>query len=178
MGGTALALVLMLGACGSDGPISTGTTAPPTTTAPGGDDPVVTSPPTDPMDPSDPMDPGGLPGIAWERIEHTENLRNPQPSPMEELLVDPDDDTVVLVRYWGGVPDCFAARASVVAESDEQVVVALKTGGNPDTPEDTACIMIAVAQELAITLHAPLGDRELVAEKVGPAGIEPATEGL
>lgn len=176
--GTALSLVLLLGACGSDEPVSTDTTSPPTTTAPGGDDSVVTSPPMDPTDPMDPGDPGELPETTWERIEHTEDLRNPQPSAIEELLVDPDDDTVVLVRFWSGVPDCYAARASVVSEADEQVVVLLETGGNPDAPEGAACIMLAVAQELAITLDAPLGDRELVAEDVGPAGIEPATLGL
>jgi hypothetical protein len=167
---TAAVLVgsLLLGACGDDEQLSADTPRPPSSqpassdggTSPGGsspDDPVVTSPPnTDPGD-------GGIPDITWGRIASTPDLSDPVVQQPEELLVDPDDDRVVLVRFWGGVPECYAARVTIVEQGADRVVIRLETGTNPDTEPDTACIAMAVANEIAVTLDAPLGDRELVA---------------
>lgn len=128
------------------------------TTAPGADpDDVVESPPSDTTPPGDPGD------VKWDRIEQTEDLGDPQASTPEQIVVDPDDDRVVLVRFWGGVEECYAARATVVEQDDDRVVILLETGQNPDAEPDTACIAMAVAQELAVTLDSPLGDRELLA---------------
>ena len=82
----------------------------------------------------------------------------------EELLravPDPDDPNAVLVRFYGGVQECFGARASAV-ETADRVTVTLELGNQPDAG-DQACIEIAEAQELVVTLDAPVGERELVA---------------
>jgi hypothetical protein len=169
---TALAAGLLLGACGDDEQVSTDTTRPPSSHPPSTDsdgsggtspgdttpaDSVVTSPPS--TDPGD----GSIPAITWGRIDSTPDLREPRVQQPEELLVDPDDDRVVLVHFWGGVPECYAARVTIVEQGADRVVIRLETGANPDTAPDTACIDMAVAQELATTLEAPLGNRELVA---------------
>ena len=149
----ALALGLLLAACGSgdDEVVSGGDTGSVDTTSP---DTGVTSVTLDGGG-------GGTTVISWERIEPTEDLVGPTVTEPTELLVDPDDDSVVLVHFYGGVQDCYGARATA-DESDDAVEITLETGSRADAG-DRACIEIAQAQELAVELDAPLGDRELTA---------------
>lgn len=102
----------------------------------------------------------------WARIEPTDDLVGTAVVTPTELLVDPEDDTVVLVRFYGGVQDCYGANVSIVREDDSVVEVRLETGTRPEAT-DQACIEIAEAQELAVTLDAPLGDRRLSASSAG-----------
>ena len=149
----ALALALLLAACGSsdDEVVSSGDTGTSDSTAPDTDVTAMT-----------------LPGagsdttvISWERIEPTDDLVGATVATPTEVVVDPDDDSVVLVHFYGGVQDCYGARATV-DETDDSVEVTLETGSRADAG-DRACIEIAQAQELAVDLDAPLGDRELSA---------------
>ncbi|MCB1005495.1 MAG: hypothetical protein KDB35_15025 [Acidimicrobiales bacterium] len=146
-----LALALLLGACGSadDDVASTGS----------GDDATTSAPTVQSI-------PGTATGdVTWTRIEPTQDLVGAVIAEPSELLVDPDDDATVLVRFYGGVQDCYGAHATV-EESDDAVVVTLETGTRPDAV-DRACIEIAEAQELAVSLDAPLGDRSLSATPAG-----------
>lgn len=148
----AVALGLLLAACGSsdDEVVSSGDTGTTDTTSP---DTAVTMT-------SVPGDGGDAP-VSWTRIEPTDDLVSPTVTEPTEIVADPEDDSVVLVRFYGGVQDCYGARATV-DESDEAVVITLETGSRADAG-DRACIEIAQAQELAVGLEAPLGDRELTA---------------
>lgn len=152
-----LALTLVLGltaACsGDDG--DTVTAGDDGTAADDGDT-AVTSPP----------DTGGAtvpPGVTWTRIEPTADLVNPVVATPDSIVPDPDDPSAVLVRFYGGVQECYGARATVVEQSDSVVRIRLETGGRPDVAPDTACIEIAEAQELQVVLDAPVAERELIA---------------
>lgn len=129
---------------------------------PVGDDDTPVDDDGTPVDsePADPAD-GGDTGIGWERIEPTPDLTNPGVATPDELVVDPADPSAVLVRFFGGVGECYGAEATVVEQSDDVVRIRLEVGGRADIPADTACIAIAVAQELRVELDAPLGDRAL-----------------
>lgn len=157
--GIVLALALLTAGCGSGdeevastGDSTSDTTSPDT---PSSDVTGQTLPGTD--DPS---------GTSWARIEPTDDLVGTAVVTPTELLADPEDDTVVLVRFYGGVQDCYGANVSVVREDDSVVEVRLETGTRPEAA-DQACIEIAEAQELAVTLDAPLGDRRLSASSAG-----------
>jgi len=150
----AVALGLLLAACGSgdDEVVSSGDTATTDTTSPDTAVTMTSIPGT-----------GGDAPVSWTRIEPTDDLVSPTVTEPSELVADPDDDSVVLVRFYGGVQDCYGARVTV-DESEEVVVITLETGSRADAG-DRACIEIAEAQELAVELEAPLGDRAL-----SPAG--------
>jgi hypothetical protein len=139
-------LLAVLTACGDDGTVESTATDDP-------DTPVSSPAVSDTTGPDAP---------AWARIEPTEDLVDPTPATPDEVLADPDDPSAVLVHFYGGVQECFGARATA-AESATEVRIRLELGGQPDAG-DQACIEIAEAQELVVALDAPLGDRELVAE--------------
>ncbi len=117
-------------------------------------DTAVSSPPL--------TDDGSTPTLTWTRIEPTEDLVDPIVATPEEIVADPDDPNGVLIHFYGGVQECYGARASVVEETDSEVTIRLEVGGQPDAG-DTACIEIAEAQELQLVLDAPVGDRTLTA---------------
>ncbi len=100
--------------------------------------------------------------VQWARIDPTDDLVNPTVATPDEIIVDPDDDQTVLVHFYGGVQDCYGARATVVSQDDQEVRIRLETGGQPDSQGQT-CIEVAEAQELAVHLDAPVGARDLVA---------------
>jgi len=151
-----LALTLVLGltaACsGDDG--DTVTAGDDGTAADDGDT-AVSSPP----DTSGDVDPG----VTWTRIEPTPDLVNPVVATPDSIVPDPDDPNAVLVRFYGGVQECYGARATVVEQSASVVRIRLETGGRPDLAPDVACIEIAEAQELQVVLDAPVAERELIA---------------
>lgn len=161
--GLLLVGALVLAACGSSGEEVSSGGDPSTTTAAGnvsegstGSGGTVTS----------------VPGTAdttattWTRIEPTDGLVGAVTATPTEILADPDDDAVVLVRFYGGVQDCYGADVTVVRADDSVVEIRLETGTRPDAV-DQACIEIAEAQELAVALDAPVGDRRLSASEAG-----------
>jgi hypothetical protein len=129
----------------------------------GGDDGDVEAGASDPDTPVSSLagtaDPGADP--TWTRIEPTDDLVDSTVATPDELVPDPDDPNAVLVRFYGGVQECFGARATAV-ETPDRVTVTFELGNQPDAG-DQACIEIAEAQELVVTLNAPVAERELVA---------------
>ena len=148
-----LVVASLAAACGGDddsevvaGDDGTSTTVDPDT--------AVSSPPG--------TDDDGEPVLTWTRIEPTEDLVNPIVATPDEIVADPDDPNAVLIRFYGGVQECYGARASVVEETAREVTIRLEVGGQPDAG-DTACIEIAEAQELQLVLDAPVAGRTLTA---------------
>lgn len=152
-----LVVAALATACGGDDGEAvvagdSGSTDSTTTTA--DPDGAVSSPPL--------SDDGVDPAITWTRIEPTDDLVDPVVATPDEIVPDRDDPNAVLVHFYGGVQDCYGARTTVVSQDADEVRIRLEVGGRPDAG-DTACIEIAEAQELVVTLGAPVGDRELVA---------------
>lgn len=147
-----LAGLLAVSACGSSGDdvVSSAGTDGDTPTS---SDPTVMTLPGGPDAPTTP---------SWARIEPTDDLVNPVIAEPQEIVADPEDDSVALVRFYGGVQDCNGARASVVSEDATTIVIRLETGAQPDAG-DRVCIEIAEAQELAVPLDAPIAGRQLTA---------------
>lgn len=149
---SALAGLLLVAACGSDGEdvVSSGGTGGDTATSTG-----VTGMSL----------PGATDGTAvatWTRIDPTADLVDAVVAEPDEIVPDPTDDAVALVHFYGGVQDCYGARATVVRQDESVVEIRLETGSRADAG-DRACVEMAVAQELAVTLDAPVGDRSLTA---------------
>jgi len=69
-------------------------------------------------------------------------------------------DRSVRLHFTIGTPECYGVTVET-SETDEQVVVELKTGTVP-TATDRACIMIALSGGLDVPLHYPLGDRPIL----------------
>jgi len=151
-----LVVVSLAAACGGDddGEVVAGDGGSNTDANSGDPDTAVSSPPQ--------TDDGTDPGVTWTRIEPTADLVDPVVATPDEIVPDPDDPNAVLIHFYGGVQDCYGARATVVEETDSEVVIRLETGGQPDAG-DTACIEIAEAQELQVVLDAPVADRTLTA---------------
>jgi len=151
-----LVVVSLASACGGDddSDVVAGDGGSNTDASPGDPDTAVSSPPQN--------DDGTDPGVTWARIEPTEDLVDPVVATPDEIVPDPDDPNAVLIHFYGGVQDCYGARATVVEETDSEVVIRLETGGQPDAG-DTACIEIAEAQELQVVLDAAVADRTLTA---------------
>ena len=162
--GPALLVVLVAIGCGGDdgggevdagagdGAPATSTTSASTSTTLDPDTAVSSPPATD----------GDTVPFTWTRIEPTEDLVDPVVATPDEIVPDPDDPNAVLVHFYGGVQDCYGARARVFGEDDTVVRILLEVGGRPDAG-NTACIEIAEAQELQVVLDSPVGDRELLA---------------
>ena len=148
------AILVLVAACGDDAGEEVVAGSP-------GDGSTTTVDPDAPV--SSPADDGSTtaPGTTWARIEPTRDLVSPVVVTPDELVVDPTDDSTVLVHFYGGVQECFGARATA-EETPDRVRITLELGSRADAG-DRACIEIAEAQELAVTLAAPVGDRELVA---------------
>jgi uncharacterized protein YaiI (UPF0178 family) len=68
----------------------------------------------------------------------------------------------VLVHFYGGVQECYGAHATAVDQGPDEVSIRLEVGGRSDAA-GADCIELAEAQELVVTLDAPVGDRDLVA---------------
>ncbi len=129
----------------------------------GGDDASSTTQDPDTAVSSPPLDDDGAPtDVTWARIEPTDDLVDPIVATPDSLVPDPEDPNAVLVRFYGGVQECYGARATVVEEDDATVRIYLETGGRPDAG-DTPCIEIAEAQELQVVLDAPVAERILEA---------------
>jgi hypothetical protein len=150
-----LAVVALTAACGGDDGdevVASGDGSADSTTTTVDPDTGVSLPVTD----------DGSTATTWARIEPTDDLVDPVVATPDEIVPDPDDPNAVLVHFYGGVQDCYGARATVVSQGADQVEIRVETGGQPDAG-DTACIEVAEAQELVVTLDAPVADRELVA---------------
>jgi len=104
----------------------------------------------------------GSTAVTWTRIEPTDDLVDPVVATPDSLVPDPDDPDAVLVRFYGGVQECYGAQATVVDQGPDEVSIRLEVGGRADAA-GADCIELAEAQELLVPLDAPVGDRDLVA---------------
>lgn len=71
-----------------------------------------------------------------------------------------DDERVVRLHFTSGIPECYGVTADV-RETDDDVVVALRTGTMPQAA-GRACIAIAVSGGLDVPLQQPLGARRVL----------------
>jgi hypothetical protein len=146
-------VVTLVAACGDDGDEVEAGDAGAGTSTTQDPDTAVSSPPLTDDAPTD---------TTWARIEPTDDLVDPRVSAPDEIIPDPDDPNAVLVHFYGGVQECYGARATVVEQNADEVTIRLETGSQPDAG-GTACIDIAEAQELQVALDARVGDRTLTA---------------
>lgn len=145
---------LAAGCGGDDDEVEAGGPSTDSTTTTVDPDTAVSSPPL--------TDDGTTPDVTWARIEPSEDLVDPVVATPVELVPDPEDPEAVLVHFYGGVPECYGARATVVDENANRIRIRLEVGGRP-TAGDGACIEIAEAQELKVVVAAPVAGRRLVA---------------
>lgn len=108
------------------------------------------------------------------RVGARYDLVNPSQSAPEMVMIDPNDNRQVIVRWTGGNPECFGAHAKV-EETPESVRVVLVKGGLPEA-RNRACTMIALQLEMVVRLQQPLASRQLVTAEVG--GLQPIPEGV
>jgi hypothetical protein len=99
--------------------------------------------------------------ISWSRVEGRFDLVDGRIGYVHDVVVDPDDDRVILVRFFGGVEECYGANATLISHTADEIVVQLEVGSVPHGDETGACIDIAMAQEIALHLDRPAGDAEL-----------------
>jgi hypothetical protein len=71
-----------------------------------------------------------------------------------------DDGRTVTIDFWSGVEPCYVLDHVDVAYGGA-VIITLFEGTAP-TDEPVACIEIAVAKRVVITLDEPLGDRPII----------------
>lgn len=83
----------------------------------------------------------------------------------DEVLIDPDNDERLLIRFQGAAEPCSGA-AVTVTETDTAVTVLLETGLDPNAAA-MSCIAQVFEYEIAVPLDASLGDRNILAEAVG-----------
>ncbi|MET0148610.1 MAG: hypothetical protein ABW310_05610, partial [Acidimicrobiales bacterium] len=55
----------------------------------------------------------GSTAVTWTRIEPTDDLVDPVLATPDSLVPHPDDPDAVLVRFYGGVQECYGAQATV-----------------------------------------------------------------
>lgn len=138
----------------------------------GGGDDGAGAPPysgTEPGSPDEPVEvPGG--GVDGE-IPPDDGAAEPrQPGDPSLIALDgyyPYDARRLALNFYNGVPECYG-RAGVpqVEEHADRVVVAVPR--TPATaPKGTACIEIAVAGSVEVTLEAPLDGRAVVDAATG-----------
>jgi hypothetical protein len=139
------------------------------------------------VEPGDPGDGGGAAGACLvgtvdcdDTVEGPDG-ENPAPvptEPVEPQIVEPtagmtnvyarmfdsatvsDDGRTVTIDFWSGVEPCYVLDHVDVAYGGA-VIITLFEGTAP-TDEPVACIEIAVAKRVVITLDEPLGDRPII----------------
>lgn len=110
--------------------------------------------------PTEPVDP--------QVVEPTPGMTNVYARMFDTATVGEDGRTVT-IDFWSGVEPCYVLDHVDVAYGGA-VIITLFEGSAP-TDEPVACIEIAVAKRVVITLDEPLGDRPIID---GAAPEEPA----
>jgi hypothetical protein len=73
------------------------------------------------------------------------------------------DDRTLTVHFWSGVEPCSVLDRVDVRYGDDAVTITLYEGHDPSADgKDVACIEIAVAKSVTITLDEPLAGRDSV----------------
>lgn len=102
-------------------------------------------------------------------VEPAPGMTNVYVRPFDSATVGADGRTVT-IDFWSGVEPCYVLDHVDVTYGDA-VIITLFEGTMP-TDEPVACIEIAVAKRVVITLDEPLGDRPIIdgAKPEEPAG--------
>jgi hypothetical protein len=101
-------------------------------------------------------------------VEPTPGMTNVRARPFDAATVGGDGRTVT-IDFWSGVEPCYVLDHVDVAYGDAVIVTLFEGSAPTDAP--VACIEIAVAKRVVITLDEPLGDRPIID---GAAPEEPA----
>lgn len=144
--------------------------------ADGGTEPGQGAPPYSGTEPGDPGSapgsaPGGAPGPGGE-VPPPDDGSDGDGRPADPDLIALDsfyryDARHLAVNYYTGVPECYGeAGEPRVEEREDRFVVALPRTP-PTAPKNTACIEIALAGSVDVTLSEPLGDRAVVDAATG-----------
>lgn len=138
--------------------------------ADGGSEPGQGAPPYSGTEPGDPGSaPGGEPGDPGSEVPPVDDGAG---RPADPGLIALEsfyryDARQLALNYYNGVPECYGkAGEPLVEERDDRVVVAVPRTP-PTAPKDTACIEIALAGSVKVTLSKPLGDRPVVDAATG-----------
>lgn len=148
------ALALGVSACGADeetvdaGAPSDDTT--PAETLPEGDD--MTTEPDDQTTDDQTTD-------GYTPTTPRTDLVSLQPATPDEVVVDPTDDSQLLIHFTGAAEPCSGA-AVTVTETDSDVTVVLETGLDPNAAA-MSCIAQVFDYEIVVPLEAPLADRTI-----------------
>ena len=140
--------------------------------ADGGSDSGAGAPPYDGTEPGDPGSaPGGEPGAPGEVPPADGPGAEPgRPADPGMIALDsyyPYDARHLALNYYNGVPECYGeAGTPRVEEHDDRVLVSVPRTP-PTASKDTACIEIALAGSVKVTLSEPLGDRAVVDTSTG-----------
>lgn len=137
----------------------------------GGTDAGQGAPPYDGTEPGDPGDPGSAPGGGADGEVPPDDGTDPgRPADPGMIALDSFyryDARHLALNYYNGVPECYGeAGEPRVEERDDRVLVAVPRTP-PTAPKGTACIEIAVAGSVEVTLTEPLGDRKVVDTATG-----------
>lgn len=152
----------------------------------GGSDPGQGAPPVSGVEPGSPGSGSGVPGEPGEPGSAPPGSGAEVPPPGDEPPAQVAEGYIPLasfyrydarhlaLNYYNGIPECYGkAGEPRVEERADAVVVAI-----PRTPptgsKDTACIEIAVAGVVDITLAEPLGDRVVLDAAQGDVEVEEA----
>lgn len=79
----------------------------------------------------------------------------------------PYDARRLALNYYNGVPECYGEAGEPRVEEDTDRVLVAVPRTPATAPKGTACIEIAVAGSVEITLAEPLGDRKVVDAATG-----------
>lgn len=76
-----------------------------------------------------------------------------------EIVVDPNDDSRLLIHFEGAAEPCSGA-AVTVTETDTDVAIVFQIGLDPNAAA-MSCIAQVFDYEIAVQLEAPLGERAI-----------------
>ncbi|MGH2555377.1 MAG: hypothetical protein ACRDHO_06635 [Actinomycetota bacterium] len=135
-----LITVMLLASCAEQGQNAGG--APP-------DTPVTSSP--------NPGGPGPGPEPTPLMVTPRPGLTDPRPHALDG--VDIEDDRTLLLKYYGGVEECYGLDHVDVQYGRDDVTVTVYEGRVPGA---RVCIEIAVFKAVRVHLDEPLGGRKVV----------------
>ncbi|HEX4901889.1 MAG TPA: hypothetical protein VFV42_03705 [Acidimicrobiales bacterium] len=160
----------VLGAPGSDRPDSGGGFADGGSGAGQGAPPYSGTEPGDPGSAPGGTPPGGAPGDGGSEVPPGDGGSDGRPADPALIALDSFyryDARHLALNFYNGVPECYGeAGTPRVEEREDRVVVAVPRTP-PTAPKNTACIEIALAGSVRVTLTAPLGGRTVVDAATG-----------
>jgi len=126
---------------------------------------------------TEPGDPGSAPGGPGGEVPPADDgdVRPADPDTIALESFYRFDARHLALNYYNGVPECYgeAGEPSVKEQADRVVVSVPRTP--PTAPKNTACIEIALAGSVRVTLAEPLGRRLVVDAATGRALDEAAS---